>query len=782
MSETNNTDDTVPVVPKKVSPETFDRLVARCVEDQKDYLRDLLAISARHNDFSIYDKITGESHDASAKGKDSADDTYPKTPPEGPVLSEGSYSVKIDLPVLERPEDKWNERIAEALAIKAGKQQEYEVQKAQREEAKRLQLKQTLESIALNRIVEPNLKDSNSKYHDRFFTTVLEISDDEEKNPKGFNESLRFNETQRKAVQPTLDMCVDALMRGLEENEPDFKEGTRVCLAYEVDSEGRMKVASTKRKYIESKKQMFSIPVPKVEGETDEDKLASLTQVIAEEVGRRLIAKNLSLSRHPEYDKFFGRDLQDRVQITPEGREHFAGLTRVIAYQLAEKIMKMKNIDDGGLVRVHCNLKDDGLKQSDTKVSYIMLDPDFLPVYVREALPDTTGLDDAGRLAAYQKSAETHALNIIESNMRTGEHPHKERYITVTEEKKDNKVIKKTCTLTPEGEKKLGSLVKEIRDELVDGMQRLEEQMPAPFYADLVVEEDVDADGVQDPVLKTSKKVYLNPKASGDIRVDSAAIAEKKLTEDAMRQTAKRTINSLLTMIAPHMLSINHPLIGRCFMPDPAVKNGICPTEEGANELEPLVNYLAKHVSIATLQMRNNVPEHFAGFRLDIHYGLLSDDTLTMLAPSVKYFAPKEGQFGFSIKDYSAEIAKVPEAERDGKMRAMYDNNARQTILMLLAGNMQKSQHPAFGSYFRIEDNRPVLTEVGERILGSEVSRVTKSFADAMMAVPDKEKGGVYDAAYVLSTHGVVSIRVSPHQETQLVYVTSDGEHPIRKQ
>jgi hypothetical protein len=51
-----------------------------------------------------------------------------------------------------------------------------------------------------------------------------------------------------------------------------------------------------------------------------------------------------------------------------------------------------------------------------------------------------------------------------------------------------------------------------------------------------------------------------------------------------------------------------------------------------------------------------------------------------------------------------------------------------------------------------------------------------------MMSIPDKEHGGRYDAAYVLSTDGVVSIRVSPHQETQLVYVTSDGEHPIRKQ
>jgi hypothetical protein len=766
-----------PVQPRSfVSTKTLERITSKAVRAQERFLDQLREMGRKYGDFRLYARITGElPEEAKAREELSV---------SGPILTPGNYSATIDVPDLSRMKDK-----AERLTA----------------------LRDVIEKRVIYDIIERNLEANNSPLHYTFFRPTLSAGADGE-----VEESRELDISRKDALQPTIDQCVDAVFTGLVAREPDLVEGARVALSYSIDSDGRMAVSSTRRKYFNPHDHKFTIPVQdlswigrglyatlldvsdperievigkmddlsgvlsdddpksvalheKLQGvlaavslyeqaltevsacdtyesseaaltdalkdflvafNTDETKSFILEKVLQRTV-ERVITGNLRATSHPELKRLTKNDLHGIMHLNDKGREKFYELSGNIVQNLTGRLEGFPKIRSGGLVRARCYIDEEGgIKE--LRLMYVTLDPAY-PIAMRELLPPTTGMPALERGDAYKREARNHAHDAINGNMDAARSPHRHRYPLL------------------EGGV-LARLHDKVADEITEGMLSLDERRPLPFYLGMKINEP-DEDGEQTVSLVKANKVYLDPEIGGALKIDVRPLPQKKLDCNAMRAVAGSAVAAAIArVVEPHMVEGTHPLLEHCFE-EYRGKDGKPArylNERGAQELEGIITYLAERFSVALLQMRAAVPEHFSGYRAVLRYSVKPDDSMSSLNAAHEYFSPAKDSLTFRLPDMRKTLASVPGERRASVLRQCYETLATGLLTGLLAVNMDG--HPAQKGYFQAgKDMRPHLTAAGKAVLGSTLDKNAQSLADQMMKLAGDGRGGNFKAKYGLS-------------------------------
>jgi hypothetical protein len=668
-------------------------------------------------------------------------------------------------------------------------------------------------------------------------------------------ESKELELTNKAALQPTIDQCIDALLTGLVAREPDVVEGARVCVSYSMDSEGKMKVDSTRRKYFKPHEHLFTVPVqdlswvnarllytalldasdseknevmgkmhdlsdvfsdddPKslamqerlqrvlaavstydkgslekggasaatkdalmtsvqdflVAFKTDDLEMFVLEKVLQKTV-ERIIAGNLKSTSHPELEKFTERDRNGVTNLNDAGREKFYELSGTLVQNLMRKLEEFPMIKSGGLVRTRCKIEDSGAVR-DVALRYVTLDPTY-PMGIREHLPETTDMQSPERGDACEHEARKQAYNVIKGNMDVAKSPHRHRYFSKPSTDFSNPakgfyealmefIRTMTVHFSDESPFENGILAKiydKVTDKITEGMLSLEERRPLPFFLSVKADEP-DKDGEQSVSLDKANKVYLNSQMPGGFRVDVKPQPKKNLCEEDLRHVAESAVNAAITrVIVPHMTGANHALNDYCFEKPADSKKPPYLNEQGAKELEGIIISLAEKFSIALLQMRARVPEHFSGYRALLAYEFKSDDSFRSLELSQEYFSPAKESLKFLLPDKRKMLASVPEEQRESVLREDYETFARNFLTGLLAAKM--GGHPAQKEYFQPgEDRRLQLTETGRTVLGRMIHHNSKSFAEQMMESAGNGRGGNFQVDYDIAPDKMNYVKV----------------------
>jgi hypothetical protein len=712
------------------SQETLEKLLlGPCREAQERIVKTILTACQNTGDYSAYTHITGME-----PTEDERIDVEETQPIEGPILSDGKYTVKMDIPC---------------------------------EDITGIPLHKYLENFALQNIIKPNLdkQELTEQYFDRIEVPsnnvdlmVVEV----------------FNETKRKELQPTIDQCVKALFDGLDEREPDFDEGARINLTYNIDYNGQLEIESAEREYLEESPFSFTVPVKRTGTEQDIEQY--LRQALPDIILKGAVLKNLALSDHPELYKLVDVDEQGQISgATARCREQFREFTEQATKLLTRQLMKMPQIreDEGGLFHVDTYIDEDGL--SELQIRYVILDPEK-QVEVRKRLPDVTGVYDKVDIDdIYEyKLARPLAFDLMLTNLHMAESPLLDDYEPVdvvedqTSDGKDIKIkqfkLKDHLADNPhkrEEEKAIRILYDNITDEIIAAMSALDEEESVPFYLLLDIKGDCDKDNLQEVGVAESRQVYFHPTEPGrklELVFDMPPAAEGKLTTEEMDRISKNVVKTVTKLVTyPHLRALYHPKLNLCF-----VERGpeeIPLTEQGVEILKDQILKIALPIVANTVLKRYDIPEHLAGFRLHTEYAVEQDDSFSRIESEPAYFYPGDYRRTMDIPDVSKNLEAIPAEERDSRLMENYRKWSRTTAIQMLGDNMFSTRHPAFNSYFAMDEQKqPMLTETGEKALGERVDKLAERIAEQLASAPDREKGGKYVVQYSLERAGVTDI------------------------
>jgi hypothetical protein len=588
-----------------VSKETLERITSAAIKAQRRFLDNLLEMSRKYGDFRQYARITGDVPEDAKKVEDVA--------VSGPILSPGKYTATIDIPDLSKAKEG-----TDKISV----------------------LQDVIEKGVIYNVIERNLADNNSPLHHQFFKMILNVTPD-----GAMQESKELEVSRKPALQQTIDQCVNAVLEGVLSSDPKVVRGARVSVSYSIDSEGRMTVESTKRKYFDPHEHKFSIPVKKLRDDdffheafpNSDDARRVILRNAMQKTAEKVIAGNLRATNHPECHKFIAYDSNGIAHLNNRGREYFSEISDNIMRQLVKELAVFPKIEEGGLVRAKCIIEESGVVK-DVKLDYTTLDPDY-PVAMRELLPDTKDMTEDAVDESVAIDAIAYALNMLKGNMAASQHPHLKRYFETRESEEDGESIEQEG-LAPEGVAQLGGLYRDVLEVVTDGMLSLDERRPVPFYLSMNVGEP-EQDGDQTVSLGKVKKAYLDPKTPGKFRVDVAAQPKRELGDADLRGTADSAVHAaVMRVVGPHMASTKHPLLDYCFEMSAGENPHRYLNERGANELEDVITSLAERFSVALLQLRARVPDHFSGYRALLSYAVKHDDSLKNLDASEEKPAP----------------------------------------------------------------------------------------------------------------------------------------------
>ncbi len=733
--------------PTRLRATTRNRLIGECADAMRDELENILSGCQERGDYRLYTHITGIDpiNEGLVEEQDEITQEF-YINGDKPLLAQERKPAKLDLSPTSSHESR----------------------------------KKRLEESVEQEIIIPNLERQGPAEMSKYYDTIIVFKEPDQDadqaepglkqfSPGEMDEVILRRKNAEHKIRPTIDQCVDALLRDLPKKDPDHARGARLRFTYFIDDKGRLSMGAAEREYLNyDLKHELTIPIPetRLEG-TDRKKIGDLEytarckarlepylrKLLPEIIENKIVQSNLKRTGHPEYQKFFMRDMQGKlIGITPEGRKRFSRFVDAATRQLVPELLRMQSITKGGLVSLETEITDFGLK--DMKLDHITLDPEKT-IFLRERLPDTGGCGPEQRELKYKSEADGLAIDVIAANMKAAGHPHFKRYFERMDHESEQQG-RDVYTFTEEGEEHLARLYEEIAESISGAMNALDQEKPAPFFLNLGVERKQENGGVQEPLVLEYKEVFTQPEERRlpPIIIDAQPAHEGKVTDDYIECLAREVFDKVVTYaVAPQMIASRHPEFTECFTPDPKRKGAHILTEKGAEKLDDLIRHLTTTVARQTLRHRAIMQEPLAGHRTRCKYIMNYNDTLAALMPINEYFAPQKNTTTFRVPNNEARLSKMDEQKRKETLRNHYKNVVgKDLVTRMMAGNMKATNHPAFREYFIMtkEDPYPRLTETGLNVLGSQVDRWSEKIADQMMQLPEGDKGGIYRINYSL--------------------------------
>jgi hypothetical protein len=284
-----------------------------------------------------------------------------------------------------------------------------------------------------------------------------------------------------------------------------------------------------------------------------------------------------------------------------------------------------------------------------------------------------------------------------------------------------------------------------LTDRITEAMLGLEEHEAVPFYLEFGVTSEKGADGLQEPVVRETKQVYVASNAkTNPLMINVPKVEGGSLERKDLEVVAKDIVHKVMNyVIAEKMAALNHPKLLTCFLPntDPKLSCKYVITEQGAELLEDMIKDIVGEVAISTLMMRETLPEHFSGYRARVDPTISQDGLVEKVDQIAEYFAPVAKQFQYKINPLTLQ----PGSERP----ETFERLGKDIVVAVMYNNMGATRHPAFDSYFAKAGGKAALTEAGENALGKIVEKNAKQMAAELSKLPGNGSGN-YTIAYRL--------------------------------
>ena len=592
----------------KVSDSTLDDIIECCTDAQEEFLNDLLLQSTLDGDYTVYTKLTGIKPEL-------VPEDLPI--PDSNIVPHGRYSATFDLPDLSYFDADARDSIYARL----------------------------VQNHVIYKILAPVLRKENPSAYYTYFKDMIEPSTEEDaKDDFSIVKRLADGEPirpllrcgAREALGVLLQQHTDEIISHIKIDEDfDFNKGARVHIKYIVAADGRLDVITAGKKYLEQYTQGMTITLPNA-AKKDLKELAE--QVEGSEISdddindvknkdnpiynglETLIIRNLLATKHPETSRFYTVDDETGcAHLTEKGYETFKTFLKKSISKVSEEIRYLPDIDEGGLLRIVCDVDDSGV--SNVKLNRVTFDPDRRS-HIRTKLPDVERLSEDEVGEAYEDDARTHAIEMMAAIMEASDPDNFKKYFEACHIYRDEG-RRESYRFTDAGREKfigLGKLYDKFTDAVTEGMERLEETMKHPFFLELKSEEPDSAK----PSVK-AKKTYLNyeDKHSLELKIPAA----EKLDRVALSEISKIVVGEVIySLIAKDMSDKEHPKFDRFYTYDKE-KDTYWLTEEGAKNLGGLIENLSSELALLTLQARAFTPEHLSGFGMQLKYTLNPDDT-----------------------------------------------------------------------------------------------------------------------------------------------------------